>query len=104
MASYITRTLNANRGLLPSAMGGGPNVTDSVNAVLGLAAMGAGRQAVARTMSAVRAQVPTFARKDGAPVPAALGLLLMAAHATGANPRDFGGMNLVTTLQGSERR
>ena len=41
--------------------------------------------------------------KDGAADPAALGLLLMVSEATGKNPRAFGGINLVTALQGSQR-
>ena len=101
---YLVQSIRSNGGLLPSSMGSGPDVTNTVNAVLGLTAAGVAKPTVAKAMGALRASVRDYALKDGAPVPAALGLLLLTAKATGADPRDFGGVDLVSELQRSERR
>lgn len=104
VSTYLVQSIRANGGLLPSAMGSGPDVTNTVNAVLGLTAAGIAKPTVAKAMGALRASVRDYALKDGAPVPAALGLLLLTAKATGADARDFGGVDLVRQLQRSERR
>ena len=101
---YLVRAIRANGGLLPSAMGDGPDRTNTVNAVLGLTAAGIARPTVTKAMGALRATVRDFTVKDGAPVPAALGLLLLASAATGSDPRDFGGVDVVAQLQRSEQR
>ena len=104
VGSYLARSISTGGGLLPDAFGAGPDYTNTVNAVLGFAAAGVAKPAVAQAMGALRASVRDYAVKDGAPVPAALGLLLLAAKATGADARDFGGVDLVQQLQRSERR
>lgn len=101
---YLVRAIRAGGGLLPSAVGTDPDTTNTVNAVLGLTAAGIAKPTVAKAMGALRATVREYAMKDGVPVPAALGLLLLASKATGADPRDFGGVDLVAQLQRSERR
>ena len=100
---FLVKAINANGGLLPSALGSGPDHTNTVNAVLGLTAARLAKPTVAKAMGALRASVRDYAIKDGQAVPAALGLLLLAAKATGADPRAFGGVDLVAALQGSER-
>ena len=104
LGSYLAGRIAAAGGALPSAMGGGADYTNTAFAVLGLSAAGIGRPSVAKAMSTLRANARSFAIKDGAAVPAAIGLLLLAAEATGANPVSFGGVDLVKALQGSERR
>lgn len=91
-------------GAIPSAFGSGPDLTSTGFAVIGLAASGVGKAAVARGTRALLAGAPTYARVDGQAVPGAIGVLLMAAEATGRDPRAFGGVNLVTALAGSLRR
>lgn len=103
VASFLASRLAA-KGALTSAMGGGIDDTNTANAVLGLVAAGVGKPVVAKAMATLRSQAKTYAQKDGKPVPAAIGLLLMAAHATGANTKSFGGINLVNALAGSERK
>ena len=104
VGSYLARTIGDNGGLLPDALSAGADYTNTVNAVLGFAAAGVAKPTVAKAMGALRASVRDYAVKDGAPVPAALGLLLLTSKATGADPRDFGGVDLVAQLQRSERR
>jgi hypothetical protein len=91
-------------GAIPSAFGSGPDLTSTGFAVIGLAASGVGRAAVARGTRALVAGTPTYARVDGQAVPGAIGVLLMVAEATGRDPRAFGGVNLVSALAGSLRR
>lgn len=91
-------------GAIPSAFGSGPDLTSTGFAVIGLAAGGVGKAAVARGTRALIAGAPAYARVDGQAVPGAIGVLLMAAEATGRDPRAFGGLNLVSALAGSLRR
>jgi hypothetical protein len=91
-------------GAIPSSFGSGPDLTSTGFAVLGLNAAGVGREAVARGTRALVAGAPTYARSEGAAVPGAIGVLLLVAEATGRDARAFGGVDLLTALNGSLRR
>lgn len=90
--------------LLPSSFGTGPDETSTAFAVLALVSAGKGRAGVAVARSALAGSARDYTSGEAGADPAAIGLLLMVAKATGANPKDFGGVNLVRLLQGSERR
>ena len=102
VSSYLSKQLVA-KGAIDSSFGTGPDFTATAVSVLGLVAGRDGKAAVAKAISTLATNVASYTRKDGAAVPSALGLLLMVAEATGKNPTSFGGVNLVTALQGSQR-
>ena len=102
VASYLSSRILA-KGALDSSFGTGPDYTSTASTVMAFVAAGYGKPAVTKATSTLAANARAFAEKDGVAVPAALGLLLMVSEATGKNPRSFGGINLVTALQGSQR-
>ena len=103
VASYLSKKIMA-KGALDSSFGTGPDYTSTASSVVSLVAAGYGKPAVSKATATLAANARAFTTtKDGAADPAALGLLLMVSEATGKNPRAFGGINLVTALQGSQR-
>jgi hypothetical protein len=100
--SYLARAL-APTGSLPSALGSGPDFSNTATAVLGLVAARQGRTAVTKATTALKANARAFVTGDGTS-PGAAGLLLMVAEATGGKATSFGGLNLVRTLNSSIRK
>ncbi|MGC0377592.1 hypothetical protein RKD28_005108 [Streptomyces sp. SAI-229] len=95
-AAYLTDALAGN-GHLTSALAGAedqPDYGNTADAVVALAAQGAGEQA-AKSLSWLEKNAADWAAQSG---PAAYAQLIFAAHATGADPRDFGGADLVKQL------
>lgn len=90
--------------LLPSSFGADPDHTSTAFGLLALVSAGKGRAGVTAARSALISSANAYANGSSGADPAAIGLLLMVAKATGGNPNDFGGVNLVRELQGSERR
>ncbi|WP_221351614.1 hypothetical protein [Streptomyces beigongshangae] len=95
-AAYLAGAV-AGTGHLESALAGAedrPDHGNTADAVVALAA--AGRTADARKPLAwLKKNSGAWAAKSG---PAAYAQLIFAAHATGADPRDFGGADLVKQL------
>ena len=73
--------------------------TTTANAVLDLVAAGQGADTVKSGLAALQANAKAYAATGAG----ALGTLLLVARATGADPTDFGGLNLVTTLTSTQR-
>ncbi|WP_180686361.1 prenyltransferase/squalene oxidase repeat-containing protein [Streptomyces gossypiisoli] len=95
-AAYLTRTL-AKDGHLTSALPGAedqPDYGNTADAVVALAAQGGAAQA-ARPLTWLEQNAADWAEQSG---PAAYAQLILAAHATGADPKDFGGTDLVAQL------
>ncbi|HET9382238.1 MAG TPA: prenyltransferase/squalene oxidase repeat-containing protein [Streptomyces sp.] len=92
-AAYLTGSLAA-KGRLTLAGAGGPDVGNTADAVVALAAQGATGQARA-SLDWLRKNSAEWAGQNG---PAAYAQLIFAAHATGTDPRDFGGRDLVKQL------
>ncbi|MFC8370231.1 prenyltransferase/squalene oxidase repeat-containing protein [Streptomyces sp. NPDC057239] len=95
-AAYLTGAL-AENGHLTSALAGAedqPDYGNTADAVVALAAQGAGEQAD-KSLSWLEKNAAGWAAQSG---PAAYAQLIFAAHATGADPRDFGGTDLVKQL------
>lgn len=90
--------------LLPSSFDTSPDETSTAFSVLALVSGGQGRASVASGVSALQATVRAYATPSAVADPAALGLLLLVAKATGVEPTNFGGVNLVRTLQQTVRR
>ncbi|MFF1477755.1 prenyltransferase/squalene oxidase repeat-containing protein [Streptomyces sp. NPDC058301] len=95
-AAYLARTM-AKSGHLDSAMPGAENQPDfgnTADAVVALAADGQEAQAKA-SLQWLEKNASGWAKENG---PAAYAQLLLAANATGADPRNFGGADLVSQL------
>lgn len=96
-AAYLAAVLGANGQHLKSAMPGAedqPDVGNTADAVVALAAgsHGAAAQAPLKWLEKNSAK---WAKEAG---PAAYAQLVLAAHAAGADPRSFGGADLVAQL------
>jgi hypothetical protein len=101
-SGWLARTLRANNGAMPSAFGPGVDLAATAWAVLALRARRTPptANAVAIATITLERRAAGFVRgSDGVDRPAALGLLLLVADATGRPPRNFGGVNLVARLR-----
>jgi hypothetical protein len=101
--SYLGARLTATAGAIPSSLGSGTDWTSTANAVIDLVAAGTGGAAVTAALSALEAGVTSYVGKPGAYAPGSLATLILAAHAAGADPTAFGGLDLVTALATTER-
>ncbi|MDT0611967.1 prenyltransferase/squalene oxidase repeat-containing protein [Streptomyces lancefieldiae] len=95
-AAYLADAL-AEDGHLTSALGGSadqPDYGNTADAVVALAAQG-GADKAAKPLAWLQKNAAAWAKQSG---PAAYAQLIFAAHATGTDPRDFGGQDLVALL------
>ncbi|MGI5442996.1 prenyltransferase/squalene oxidase repeat-containing protein [Streptomyces shenzhenensis] len=95
-AGYLAKAVAAD-GHLTSALAGAPEQPDygnTADAVVALAAQG-GADRAAKPLAWLEQNAAAWAKQSG---PAAYAQLVFAAHATGADPRDFGGTDLVRAL------
>lgn len=98
-AAWLATAIDGNDGLLPDAFTPGEgDETSTALAVVGLVATESSGDATQRAMSALQGAVADYITVDGEDRPAALGVLLLAAGATGADPSDFGGVDLTERL------
>ncbi|MFC8141178.1 prenyltransferase/squalene oxidase repeat-containing protein [Streptomyces paradoxus] len=96
-AGYLTAALAKDGGHLMSALAGAepqPDFGNTADAVVALAAQGDTAQAE-KSVRWLEKNSASWATQSG---PAAYAQLIFAAHATGTNPRDFGGADLVKQL------
>ncbi|MER0479596.1 prenyltransferase/squalene oxidase repeat-containing protein [Streptomyces sp. Edi2] len=96
-AGYLVAQLGKNGQHLLSAMPGAkeqPDVGNTADAVVALAA-GAHTTAAAKPLKWLEKNAAGWAKQNG---PAAYAQLVLAAHATGTDPRSFGGTDLVAAL------
>ncbi|MFJ7344043.1 prenyltransferase/squalene oxidase repeat-containing protein [Streptomyces sp. NPDC101110] len=96
-AVYLTAALAKDDGHLMSALAGAepqPDYGNTADAVVALAARGE----MAPAEKSVRWLAKNSASWAAQSGPAAYAQLILAAHATGTNPRDFGGADLVKQL------
>ncbi|MGW2921633.1 prenyltransferase/squalene oxidase repeat-containing protein [Streptomyces angustmyceticus] len=94
---YLVAQLDKNGQHLLSAMPGAkkqPDVGNTADAVVALAAGGHGA-AAAKPLAWLEKNAAGWAKQSG---PAAYAQLVLAAHATGTDPRSFGGTDLVAAL------
>ncbi|MGW0610063.1 prenyltransferase/squalene oxidase repeat-containing protein [Streptomyces sp. NPDC002788] len=96
-AAYLIAALAKDDGHLMSALAGAepqPDFGNTADAVVALAARGDTGQAE-KSVRWLEKNSAAWAAQNG---PAAYAQLIFAAHATGTNPRDFGGADLVKQL------
>jgi hypothetical protein len=97
---WLARTLRATGGVMPSAFGPGADLASTSWAVLALRSRRTAPDAVRLATRSLERGAAGFVRGgDAVDRPAALGLLLLVADATGSDPRSFGGVNLVARLR-----
>jgi hypothetical protein len=101
---WIASTITANDGSIPDPFTAGQ--ADWNSTALGVVAMAATRtsgRATQQAMQALETNARSYVNDGTADRPAALGTLILAAISTGADPEDFGGINLperlIATLQ-----
>jgi hypothetical protein len=102
--SWLGKRLNQTGGKLP--YGGGYPGTDysaTATAALALANAGAGRKAVRTTVKALKSEAEAWITAAGDDAPGSLALLILVANATGENPKDFGGVNLIKRLAATKQ-
>ncbi|MGP4086338.1 prenyltransferase/squalene oxidase repeat-containing protein [Streptomyces sp. KR55] len=95
-AAFLARAIEKD-GHLKSALAGAedqPDYGNTADAVVALAAQGGAEQA-AKPLKWLEENGPAWAEQSG---PSAYAQLIFAAHATGSDPRDFGGTDLVQRL------
>ncbi|MFJ8182288.1 prenyltransferase/squalene oxidase repeat-containing protein [Streptomyces sp. NPDC096105] len=96
-AAHLTDALAAKGHLLAATPGGEkqPDYGNTADAVIALAARGDTAQAE-KSLAWLERNAADWAARNG---PGAYAQLILAAHATGADPRAFGGTDLVEQLQ-----
>ncbi|MPY64324.1 prenyltransferase/squalene oxidase repeat-containing protein [Streptomyces spongiae] len=95
-ALYLTKAL-AKNGYLKSSLAGAEDQPDHGNTADAVVALGAAGQedSAVKPLAWLEKNSGAWAAKAG---PAAYAQLILAAHATGTDPRDFGGADLVKQL------
>jgi len=101
-SSYLARTLTRDGVLIYSGFGG-DDYGSTAAAVVGLGEAGLGRSGINRALATLTEQARGWISTDAGDSVGAAGWLLMVAESTDANPRSFGGVNLVRTITGSIR-
>jgi len=103
-ARWLARALRANDGRLPDAFD--PEATDwnsTAIAIIGLVSARTAGIATDRAIAALADNINDYVGSDSGDRPAALGTAVLAAVATGSNPRDFGQRDLVADLQATRQ-
>ncbi|MDQ2836484.1 MAG: hypothetical protein M3Y89_03575 [Actinomycetota bacterium] len=105
-AGWLASQITANGGYLTGF--GVPDATDTAYAVIGLHAVGVGRQASAQAIGYLKTELgDALQGSDGTDSPGALAYYIMAAVSAGQDPYHFGGRaaqnDLVTRLLATER-
>ncbi|MEU6367171.1 prenyltransferase/squalene oxidase repeat-containing protein [Streptomyces sp. NPDC046931] len=95
-AAYLLKALAKDQHLISALPGAKdqPDFGNTADAVVALATIGQGERA-AGALHWLETHSGPWARQSG---PAAYAQLILAAHATGTDPRHFGGSDLVTAL------
>ena len=99
VARWIARQLNANDGALPYSYDPtGIDWNSTALSILGLVALRTAGIATDKAVAALADNIEDYIGSSSGDRPAALGTSLLVTAATGGNPRDFGGANLVRRL------
>ncbi len=99
LASQLTPS-----GYIPSTNPSQPDLSATANAILALVSAGVDPSGVHAALGYLASHVDAYVTVDGTDGPGQLALLILDAHATGGNPRSFGGTDLVSRLLATQRR
>jgi hypothetical protein len=92
------------QGYIPSQSSPGTaDLSATANSILSLASANVDPGVATNALSYMESHVNTYVTQDGADGPGQLALLILDAHALGANLTSFGGTNLVTRLLATEQ-
>lgn len=101
---YLGKRLRASKGELPYGGGyPGSDYAGTAAATLAMAQAGAGRKAVTQAVAALEKNASSWISASGSDSPGSIALLILVADATGGDPKDFGGVNLVSRLAKSRQ-
>ena len=100
--SYLANAIMKD-GALPNSFGAGNDFGSTAFAILGFVASATGKQAVTRGTETLATNASAYGIPNGEASPGALGLLLMVSKAANAKATNFGGLNLISTLQQSQQ-
>ena len=95
---YLARVLRTNSGAIPSVVGTGADIGSTANAVLSLVAAGTAQRQVRAAMATVESQARSFVLSNRRILPGGAALVVLAEHATGGNPHDVAGLDLVRRI------
>ncbi|MFN8125865.1 MAG: prenyltransferase/squalene oxidase repeat-containing protein [Candidatus Nanopelagicales bacterium] len=90
-------------GLLPSAFGSDGDASATAQAIISLKAAGVRGRDLRPAVRALRRVAATYTVAGGSTDAGAVGTLILAATATGSDPRDFGGVDLIAARRASRR-
>ena len=90
-------------GYIPGNVPGQANLSFTANTVLALAAAGTDVPQANAALTYLSGHVDDYVTVSGSDGPSQLALLILDAHALGANPYSFGGTNLVSRLLATEQ-
>jgi hypothetical protein len=91
------------QGYIPTTTPGTANLSGTVASVLALAAANVDIPLARTGLTYLEQNVNAYVTKESADGPGQLGNLILAAHALGADPTNFGGTNLVARLLATEQ-
>ena len=101
-ASWLANQLTPS-GYIPGNVPGQANLSFTANTVLALAAAGTDVPQANAALTYLSGHVDDYVTVSGSDGPSQLALLILDAHALGANPYSFGGTNLVSRLLATEQ-
>ncbi len=101
-ASWLGRQFTPG-GFIPLSGSNTPDYSTTVNSLLALAAANVDATTAQSALTFLEANSTSYITVDGAPGPGQLSLLILDAHALGADPTHFGATNLVTSLTATEQ-
>jgi hypothetical protein len=90
-------------GYIPGNAPGTANLSETVNTLLALAAANVDLPLARTGLSYMESNADAYVTVNGSDGPGQLALLILAAHALGADPTSFGGTNLVARLLATEQ-
>ncbi len=101
-AQWLSQQLNSG-GYIPGSTPGTANYSETVNTLLALAAANVDLPPARTGLAYLEQHVDAYVAVEGSDGPGQLSLLIMAAHALGSDPTNFGGTNLVSRLLATEQ-
>jgi hypothetical protein len=93
-----------SKGYIPSSSDPDtPDLSETANSILALASANVDPSLAAKALSYMEQNVDSYVKAYGADGPGQLALLILDAHALGADPASFGGVDLVSALLETEQ-
>ena len=101
-AQWLSQQLSPG-GFIPGSTPGTADLSGTVNTLLALAAANVDLPLARTGLAYMEQNVNAYVTVEGSDGPGKLGILILAAHALGVDPTNFGGTNLVSRLLATEQ-